>query len=154
MKEALRTHTVISSYSDLVPDSVREEFTLEQFRDVIVTFFDEIAEEILKGENIDLGHNIGSIRVKKITRGFKSKSVDFGETNKLKAEGIDTVVFHTSDTYYRIYWNKRQCKIKNKTVYMFKPSRGREGVRYPKGGLKTRMKEALKDPYKKALYNE
>ena len=42
-------------------------------------------------------------------------------------EGTKWHIYYTDKDYYRYYWNKGRCKIPNKSVYKFIPTRGIKG---------------------------
>ena len=76
-----------------------------------------------------MGQRLGTIRIKKIPRTFNKPTIDWGETNRLKKQGIKQLVYYTDDFYYRWNWDKHRCLVKNKSVYTFAPTAGQRGNR-------------------------
>ena len=84
---------------------------------------------LLEGQVFNMGQRLGSMRIKKIPRTFNKPTVDWGETNRLKKQGIKQLVHYTDDFYYRWNWDKHRCLVKNKSVYTFAPTAGQSGNR-------------------------
>jgi len=112
------------------------------FRDVCTSYNHEIVESILDGGTIDLGNNLSSLSIARIERNPSKPAIDWGESNKYKEELIseghelynqDTGkgkkwhIYYTDLEYCRFYWNKGKCRIPNKSVYKFVPTRGIKG---------------------------
>ena len=97
--------------------------TYKEFRKIISEFNLRMIEEILKGYKFHMLGRLGALSIRKVKRKFDKPAIDWGETNKLKAQGKDTIVYHTSDYYCRWYWQKNTCQVPNKIVYYFKPTR-------------------------------
>ena len=100
------------------------------FRDICASYNNEIIDSILDGGIIDLGNNLSSLSIARIERNPSKPAIDWGESNKYKeellAEGHDlkSKKWHI---YCRFYWNKGKCRIPNKSVYKFVPTRGIKG---------------------------
>lgn len=97
-------------------------YTIEKFNKKII-------DKVLEGKVFYFGHNLGSVRIKRVKRNFNKPTINWCETNKLKAQGINKHVYFTDDYWYRWYWDKYRAKIKNKTVYKFEPTKGDSGAR-------------------------
>jgi hypothetical protein len=82
----------------------------------------EAANMILLGNKFSLGQKIGLLRIQTFDRNFNRKVVDKGETNKLKKQGIDKVVYHVDDTY--VGWKIRRNPYSDINVryYQFSPT--------------------------------
>ena len=67
---------------------------------------------------------LGNIRIKKVKRSFrKSPPIDWAESRKLQAKGVEKyLVYYTDPYWYRWYWEKKKCIVKNKSVYCFIPT--------------------------------
>lgn len=127
------------------------------FREVCEEFNKLVMEEILKGKEFHIGFRLSSISIIRIERNFKNPPVDWNETNKYKQElleegyteddfyhpdnnpdGKKYFIYHTDPWYCRFYWNKLGCRVKNKSVYSFVPTRGKKGN-------VTKLKQLLKE---------
>lgn len=97
------------------------------FVEVISRYNKSLVKKLFAGERVSLGHKVGCIRVKRVERKFYTKRIDWGETNKLKKQGINKHVYHTEDFWLRFSWLKG-AKLKNKTVYKFTPTKGCHGI--------------------------
>jgi hypothetical protein len=112
-------------FQEKYPDS---DVTFAMFRHVICEFNKKAVDAILEGQTLKMGFGLGYIRVQKIERRFDKPTIDWHETKKLKAQGIDKKVYYTDDYIYHYYWAKKACNIKNKTVYRFDPNKGPRGI--------------------------
>lgn len=124
------------------------------FRDICELFNIYAMDEIIEGKTLNMGSYLSTLSVIRIQRNYNNPSVNWGETNKLKKElleegytendlyskdnpdGIKYFIYHTDDWYCRFYWNKKYCKVRNKSVYSFHATRGLKGN-------KTKLKEKL-----------
>ena len=97
---------------------------------------------ILEGREFNMGNNLSTLSIIRRDRDPRSPRIDWGESNKYKAEllqagealydsitelGSKWYVYHTDEFYCKYYWKKGKCKIKNKSVYRFDPTRGIKG---------------------------
>ena len=103
--------------------------TYSLYKHIITRFNKRACEMILEGQLFNMGQRLGSIRIKKIPRTFNKPTIDWGETNRLKKQGIKKLVYYTDDYYYRWNWDKHRCLVKNKSVYTFAPTAGQSGNR-------------------------
>jgi len=152
-------YTYFDSVSDLEIDK-------NLFRSICSDFNMAIIEYILEGGKFFMSNNLSYICILRVFRNHSKPSIDWGESNKYKKELLDAGeplydsetgkgtkwhIYYTDSEYCRYYWNKANCKIKNKSVYKFVPTRGLKGN---KEKLTTLLKEDdlayLK--FKKQLY--
>lgn len=105
------------------------EVTYPLFKHIVSQFNKKVADAILEGSVFNMGFHLGTIRIKKIERTFNRPAIDWGETNKLKKQGIKQLVYYTDDYYFRWNWDKNRCRVKNKSVYTFCPTGGQTGNR-------------------------
>lgn len=124
-----QVHNTEDMYKQFVKKHQGTTVTYLQYRYIISEFNKMLSEEVLKGKEVNLGKFLGKLRICKVKRTFKKKIVDYGATRKLKAQGIDKVVYFTDDYYYRWCWKKYSAKVKNKSAYKFKPTAGANGNR-------------------------
>ncbi len=115
----------------------------DQWRAVISAFNVRAMDAIIQdGKELELGNGLSKLSVIKIDRNHAAPRVDWPETKKLKQElldagetlmsdehpeGIPYLVYYTDDWYCRFFWEKRTCKIRNKSAYRFDVSRGFKG---------------------------
>jgi len=112
------------------------------FEDICKEFNIKLFDLVLDGYEFDMGSNMGTISIRRIERYPGKLTVDWGETNKLKRELVDQgvklydsttgegekyQVYYTDKFYCKYHWTKSKCKVKNKTVYRFSPTRGKKG---------------------------
>lgn len=101
--------------------------TYPLYKHIISQFNKKVSNAILDGEVFNMGYKMGTIRIKRIARSFNKPAIDWGETNRLKQQGIKQLVYFTDDNYYRWNWDKHRCLVKNKSVYTFAPTAGLYG---------------------------
>lgn len=99
------------------------------YKYVITEFNKMLTKHILDGNRFNMGHRLGYLKIKKIERTFNNPTIDWGETNKLIAQGIRQYVYYTDDHYYKWHWDKHMCRVKNKSVYKFMTTGGPTGNR-------------------------
>jgi hypothetical protein len=139
-------HTISHIYNDYVTrdDSVSK----ETFVDICSEFNIMIIDYILDGKEFNMGSNLSTLSIVRMERDPRSPAIDWGESNKYKAEliekgeelynketgqGIKWQLYYTDKEYLKYYWRKGKCKVKNKSVYRFDATRGIKGN---KGKLK------------------
>lgn len=112
------------------------------FRDICAEFNIEIIEDILEGRTFHMGSNLSSLSIVKMERDPRNPKIDWGESNKYKAEliangedlynsetgqGTKWHIYYTDEYYCKFYWRKGRCRIPNKSVYRFDATRGIKG---------------------------
>jgi len=117
----------IEMYKQFVVDNPDTDITYTLYKEVISMYNKKLVDVLLTGKEYNLRHNLGRVRIRKVQRNFDKPTINWGETNKLKAEGINQFVYYTDDHWFRWYWEKRKCSVKNKSVYQFKPTTGKSG---------------------------
>jgi len=156
----LKTHRAGDMFTWFKKKNPDTDITYPLFKETLSQFNKLATEHILEGHTLKLGSYMGAIRIKKFTRHFSKyprngpagpgfRYVDWAATNKLfKEEGVRKLVVFTDDYYYGWFWERGLCKVKNKTVYVFKPTAGEKGNR-------KKLSRMLKsDDLVKTLYNE
>lgn len=118
------------------------------FVDICSEFNIMIMDYILSGKEFKMGHNLSTLSVVRMDRDPRNPAIDWGESNKYKAEliangdklfdsesgeGIKWHLYYTDGEYLKYYWRKGKCTVKNKSVYRFDATRGVKGN---KGKLK------------------
>lgn len=103
------------------------DITYPLFKYILTSYNKQVVDVLMRGETFNIGSKIGKLKISKFPRNFKRKTVDWGETNKLRKQGIKKMVYYTDDYYYGYYWQKKSCSVKNKSVYKFHPAGGKNG---------------------------
>jgi len=118
--------------------------TSRDFRLVCSNYNQECLRHIIEhGRALDMGHGLSSLSIVKVERNFSRPSVDWGLSNALKAEltaqgktvrrkgeteGENWLVYRTDPEWFKFHWRKTRCRIPNKALWKFVPSRGRRGT--------------------------
>ena len=124
----------INNYSSDIDNSL--------FRSICSDFNICMIDYLLDGGKFNMGSNLSTLSISRIERNNSKPTIDWGESNQYKKELLDNGVelynnvtgegtkwhiYYTDKDYYRYYWNKGRCKIPNKSVYKFIPTRGIKG---------------------------
>ena len=129
---------------DIYIDYQKEYSNLDKniYTDIIQEFNIMIMNYILEGKEFNMGNNLSTLSIVRKERDPRSPRLDWGESNKYKKElleagealydsitelGTKWYVYHTDEFYCKYYWRKGKCKIQNKSVYRFDPTRGVKG---------------------------
>lgn len=98
---------------------------------IVNTYFMMARKKVIAGGRFNLGHRLGAIQARTVTRSFHNKQINWQET--LKQPIIDDpvtgkkkrakIIYHMADRYSRIAWEQLKT-IANETYYKFKPSKG------------------------------
>jgi hypothetical protein len=112
------------------------------FKKICEEFNIEIIDAILDGKTFDMGNNLSTLSIRRVDRDPRTPRVDWGESIKyrkeLEASGVDLYnastgkgekwyIYYTDKFYCKYYWKKGKCRIPNKSVYRFTPTRGLKG---------------------------
>ena len=112
------------------------------FKSICSDFNMMIINYILDGGKFNMGNNLSYLSILRIDRNNAKPAIDWGESNKYKKELIEEGkelynsntgegekwhIYYTDSEYCRYYWNKSGCKVQNKSVYKFIPTRGLKG---------------------------
>tara|TARA_R100000781_G_scaffold58751_1_gene37743 strand:- start:491 stop:985 length:495 start_codon:yes stop_codon:yes gene_type:complete len=112
------------------------------FKSICSDFNMMVIDYILEGGKFNMGNNLSYISILRIDRNNAKPAIDWGESNKYKkelleegkelynsetGEGEKWHIYYTDSEYCRYYWNKSGCKVQNKSVYKFVPTRGLKG---------------------------
>lgn len=133
-KADLKIKDLYSYYLEKVPTDLQVPYSV--YRDVLKEFNALLVEEIIhNSEGIKLPLNLGYLRVRKskvnLTR-LDKLIPDWGATNKLweenpKAKEDKKLIFHLNEHRggfkYKIFWDKSQNRLPNKSFYYFIPTR-------------------------------
>jgi len=89
---------------------------------------------IFEAKEVGLPYGMGALCVVRVRRNFEKAVVNQHETRKLKASGINAIVYFTDNHYFQFRWLKYKCHIRYKTLWAFKATRGNKnsvgGVTY------------------------
>ena len=132
------------TFSDIYKSYIEEYGYIDKkiFSDICHTFNIGIMDYILSGKEFNMGNNLSTLSIVRKTRDPRSPRIDWGESNKYKKElleegkelydsitelGTKWYIYHTDEYYCKYYWRKGKCKVPNKSVYRFDPTRGIKG---------------------------
>ncbi len=143
---APKAHSIKASYKYYVengPHAKNKKAALPywMFKEVVSRVHKKASDSIIFGAMFNLQNNLGYLRIKKIKRNYLKAVPDWGASNKLKAQlvregktpknkenpqGEEWMVFFSDSWYLRWAWVKKGvCRVKNQTVYEFKPTSNR-----------------------------
>lgn len=128
MKNGAKTYTVWRKGRSGV---VVEVISQQRFMKIVNLYYLLARRKVIAGGRFNLGHRLGAIQARTISRTFSNKSIDFNETKKqpLITDPVTgkqkraKIIYHTSDEYSRIAWESMKC-IPNEKMYVFKPCSG------------------------------
>lgn len=130
-------YTLKSIYKAYKEGCVGEsQLSYKQYSSILNEFNKALVQEILyDSAEVKLPCNLGTLRIRK-------RKIDLSKANKLRPNWEETkklwdsnpeakenkkLVYHLNehrDGYkYKIYWDKKGSKVRNKSYYFFKPSR-------------------------------
>ena len=131
-------NNIYNSYIEEYDDTVNK----NTFKKICEEFNIEIIESILEGDTFDMGNNLSTLSVRRVDRDPRTPRVDWGESIKyrkeLESDGVELYnvstgkgekwyIYYTDKFYCKYYWKKGKCRIPNKSVYRFTPTRGLKG---------------------------
>jgi hypothetical protein len=133
-------YTIGHIYEDYTKGS--KDIDKSLFKDICSEFNMKAIDEILEGKELNMGNNLSTVSIKRVNRDPRSPRVDWGLSNTYKQElieegkelynaetelGIKWFIYYTDEYYCKYYWKKGKCRIPNKSVYRFTPTRGLKG---------------------------
>jgi hypothetical protein len=135
MKEAVETTTLpVHGIEDLYRFYVSEQKRRNepyvgyfQYTETLRRFNAKVISEVLNGKTFTMGFELGRICIARLKRDFSRPTIDWGETKKLQKQGVNQWVYFQDTHYYRWFWKKLECRVPNKSVYCFAPSKGPGG---------------------------
>jgi len=142
------TNDFYARYKELSPKPVK----FKLYKEILVKFNELLMNCILEGAKPDLGHGLKTLSVIRCEADPRTMIVDWKTSNQLKQEILDRggklydhatgegeqwLAFRVQDIYFKFYWQKGICRIKNCTAYRFDATRGKDGN-------KTKLKALLK----------
>lgn len=122
--------TLLNVYHDFIADnpeySKKGEIPvdLKNHREICQEFNEIICEEILKGEEFKMPGRFGNMRIvkSKTKMDVEKLKYDYGHYRKT-GEKVFHINKHSDGYKAKWYWGKKNCRIKGKSYYCFKPSR-------------------------------
>ena len=112
------------------------------FKNICGDFNIMIMDYILEGKEFNMGYNLSTLSIVRMERDPRAPRVNWAESNKYKqelkdsgeklydketGEGVKWQIYFTDEYYYKYYWRKGKCAVKNKSVYRFDTTRGLKG---------------------------
>lgn len=103
----------------------------KDFKSIIKTFLQHAVKGVLAGKPLDLGYSLGSIHIGRFERDPSKPTIDWGASNKYKAElikqgkplynnetkeGYEWLIYFTDSYYYRYCWSKKVKAIDNNAI--------------------------------------
>lgn len=119
-------------YKEQYLPNVRKPVPFKTFKQIWVEFTDAIMDELLlEGKHFNMRSNLSDLRVIRTQRNPKHLTVDHNSTRQLRKEDptFTGVVYFTDDWWCRILWKKSRAKLKNKSKWSFRPTRGEKGMK-------------------------
>lgn len=135
-------------FHDFKRNNPGTDITYTLYKHILSKFFKKASDYILEGEKLRLGHKLGNIYIKKVRRNPDKPMIDWGETNKLKAQGINKLVYYTDEFWYRWAWEKNRAALRNKSVYKFSATKGING------NVKKLVRKLKEDPFAEVKFSE
>ena len=120
-------YTAEDMYAYYIKNNPDSDVTYTLYKYTLSKFLKKAVLKILDGETFYLGHKLGAVRIKRVERNFEKPTIDWYETNKLKAQGINKHIYYTDNDWSRWFWEKPKAPLKNKSVYKFNPTEGKSG---------------------------
>lgn len=136
-----RIHSTKDSYNLFIKTFPKAKIPYWMYKEVIGRVNKKASDAIIFGAMFNLQNTLGYIRIKRIKRNYKKAVPDWGASNKLKREliqngvqpknqdnpkGEEWMVFFSDPWYLRWAWVKKGvCRVKNQTVYEFRPTSNR-----------------------------
>lgn len=141
MSRKSKTHAAKDAYEFYVMRGGGLEWS--QWMDIVSRFNQEAMDEIIfEGRELEMGSGLSRISVVRIDRNHAAPRVDWKATTELRDEliaegatllsdenpdGVPYLVYYTDDWYCRFFWEKRNCRLRNKSAYRFDATRGLKG---------------------------
>ncbi len=120
-KPTRKSLTAIDMYASFKKDNPDVSYLL--YKEVLSRFNRKLSDAILLGYNFNPGFRLGRIRILKVKRKFKKPIIDWAESRKHQKLGLEKyLVYYTDPWWFRWYWEKKKCIVKNKSVYCFIPT--------------------------------
>ena len=134
-------YTIVDIYNSYKTDK-NQYVDKETFKNICNQFNIMIMDYILEGKEFNMGYNLSTLSIVRRERDPRTPRINWGESNKYKKELVEQGkklysadtdsgekwhIYYTDSEYCRYYWNKSGCKVQNKSVYKFVPTRGLKG---------------------------
>lgn len=115
---------------------------------IVKTYYLLARKKVINGERLVLGHRLGAVCARTISRNFKNKQINFNETRKqpMVLDPVtgkmhrEKIIYFTEDEYSRVKW-ERLGSITNERMYKFSPCKGRSAGKGFTGEFSTANKQ-------------
>lgn len=119
-----------------------EKIQKKNFSAICAEFNSGIVDLMLKGQDFNMGFNLGYLGIRRVDRDPRYPAIDWAESKKYKEEllaagtslydkdtgkGVKWHVYFTNSYYCRFFWTKGLSSVKNKSGYRFDFTRGVKG---------------------------
>lgn len=144
----VETNKKIEKCELLLKKELTKKIDYKSYKKTIELFNKKISFEILKGYELNMGHGLSRIRIKKHIRNEKSKKrIDWDASNRFKKDllakgllpykvltydenkkpienngGVMWFVYHEQENSYSWYWRKALSRVTNNSIYKFRPT--------------------------------
>lgn len=110
---------VYKYYSSYVVKGSKYDVSLKEAKRIWKAVLKEAMSEILLEANeINLGSNLGTIRIKKLKTSTKALKLDYKLTKEY-GKNIYHLNLHTNGYHVKFHWAKKKCKVIGKKPYSF-----------------------------------
>lgn len=133
-----KSYTAADIYKFFKQNNPKSKVPYWMFKEVLTRFNKKASDTIIMGGMLNLGNNLGYVRIKKIRRNYEKAEPNWKESNVQRRlllsegklpkgpdhpDGENWIVFFTDPWYLRWAWIKKGvCRVKNQSVYEFKPT--------------------------------
>lgn len=145
-KDRISNHTIYKGNREVTSYTI--------FAEVMGTFFSLAKEAICQGQTLVLKSRLGNIRARRVERNHKTKTINYARTaqqpkvySEEKEKWLPSrIIYHTSDDWCRIGWNRNKATPSSQLLYEFKPAKD---LRSGKGFNQMLSKALNENPYLK-----
>jgi hypothetical protein len=107
-------------------EEMKGKVNFDTYTDILVDFNMYCMKEMIENARVlNMGDQVGNMFVACIWRNFNRRVVNWGETNKRRANGEKVMIYYTDDYSLKFMW--RKGKFRGKSLYKFMPTQGSKG---------------------------
>ena len=114
----------------------------KKYKEILQEFNIMIMEALVAGAEFNMGYNLSNLSIIRANVNPNTARIDWNTSMKFKEEllkkgtalfdketgkGEKWFIYHTSKQYFKFYWSKMFCRVKNSSVYRFDATRGKKG---------------------------
>lgn len=164
MKTLLTTEKILMANVDNInfkeiykryKSSVDRPISYTLFKQLYTEFINRVIDNwILQGEEFNMHHKLGTLKVIKKKRDFNVPRVNMHATKQAREKSGDNsiIIYFTDKIWFRFNWVKVRCYVKNKQYWSFLPNRD-NGTVSPPRGMRNKLSRLLNtDPFSKERF--